>query len=269
MLIYETTQVVERCTSLNVSLKDQDRLSYNQFMDNSEIVNIFRTTKIPATHISQNHLDALHTILDTFTELNKEYTWHYIIADNRKIESIRAAAYINKHQPKTLHYLVVSKQSNRELLITIDNGITLNMKNGTYLLYGLYAIINDSFESIKVPHVIVILRRWWLINTLLAGWLIPVLLFLIFHNNEGGILWLIIFPLGLIMLMGAILNEKDNFLEKLEWDDVVLSTKIQYKTYHAKVGSPILSLLASTKTMISIAASLATILSFIFYLAQH
>jgi hypothetical protein len=230
---------------------------------------IFRTNKIPTTHISQNHLDALHTAFDNFCETNKDYEWYYIGTNYRKIRDSKAVTFINKHEPKTLYYLITSKSYERELLVSIDNGITINLKNGSYLLYGLYALINDTTDSIKVPAAIVYLRRYWLLNTFLAGWFIPILIFLIFSNGEGAAVWLFSFPFALFMLAGMILNEKDNFIDKLEWDDVVLSTKIQFKTYHAKVGSPVLSLLSSTKTMISIAASLATIFSFIFYVLQR
>jgi hypothetical protein len=238
-------------------------------MVDSKSISIFRTNKVPVTHISQNHLDALHTAIDNFCELNKEYEWHYVGAGYRKIKGDKSVAYVNKHEPRTLHYLVTSRSYERELLIDIDNGITVNLKNGSYLLYGLYALINDTVDIIKVPAAIVYLRRYWLLNAFLAGWFIPALILLIFGNVGGAIAWLISFPLVLFTLTGIILDEKDNFIDKLEWEDVVLSTKIQYKAYHSKVGSPILSLLSSTKAMISIAASLATIFSFIFYLVQR
>lgn len=238
-------------------------------MNENDTISIFHTNKIPTTHISQNHLDALHRTMENFCTLNKDYVWYLVITGNRRIEASKAVAYIDRREPRNLQYSIVSKTSDRELLININNGITLNLKNGSYLLYGLYSLINDTVDSVKVPPSIVYLRRYWLVNTFFAGWFIPSLIFLITRNAEGAVWWLLGFPFGLFMLTGSILNQKDNFIERLEWEDMVLSTKIQYKSYHSKVGSPILSLLSSTKTMISIAASLATIFSFIFYLAQR
>jgi hypothetical protein len=236
-------------------------------MSDSQIISLFHTNKIPATNISQNHLDTLHTALDNFCNQHKEYVWSLSVSSNRKIGSGKAVSFIDKHRPKTLHYMVESKPSGRELLINIDNGITLNLKNGSYLLYGLYVYLNDTLDNIKVPLAAVFLRRYWLFNSFFAGWFIPILIFLLFKNSGWAWTWLICFPIVLLMLAAKTVS--DEFIEKLEWDDIVLSTSIQYKTYRTKVGSPLISLLSSTKTMISITASLATILSFIIYLAHR
>ncbi len=239
---------------------------HNSHMSNNDEISIFRTNKIPTTHISQNHLDALNTAIENFLKTHKEYNWCYIADNNRRIESGKLIAHINKNKPRTIHYLI-SSSSGRELIINIENGITVNLKNGSHELYGLYTYVNDTIDTVKVPHTIAFLRRYWLFNSVVAAWLIPILLFLIFKNTAGAIVWLIVFPIGLLMLMANTIS--DEFVSRLEWEDIVLSTKIQYGNYHPETGSPLISLISSSKTMVSVAASLATVLSFILFIAQR
>lgn len=92
-------------------------------------------------------------------------------------------------------------------------------------------------------------------------------MFLIFNENGWALSWLIFYPA--VLFVFAISLSDSDFIDNLEWEDIVLPTKIQYGKYNIKAGTPVIALLSSTKALISIAASLATILSFIFYLAQR
>lgn len=233
----------------------------------ADLNNIFKMNKIPITHISQNHLDALNSVISSFCRLNKSYRWYLIANNNRKIEASKISAYLSKTEPRSIHYVVESESTSSELLVSIDNGITVNLKNGSYELYGLYGLTNDTLDNIKVPVGVVFLRRYWLLNSFFAGWFIPILMFLIFNSNGWALSWLLFYPVVLFVFTLPLADS--DFIDNLEWEDVVLPTKIQYGKYNIKAGTPIVSLLSSTKALISVAASLATILSFVFYLAQR
>ncbi len=83
------------------------------------------------------------------------------------------------------------------------------------------------------------------------------------------IAWLILVPIFLLAIAAVILSSDEEYWNNLGWDDLVLSTKIQYEQFSKRPGSPVIATLSSTRVIISVLASLATIASFIFVIASR
>jgi hypothetical protein len=238
-------------------------------MTQKSTTSIFSTIKIPTTDVYQNHLDKIHNLFTQFCKVNKSYKWALVVG-KKNISAVEL--YLEKNQPETLTYVVYSADGSQELLLAIDNGISVNIKNGSHALYGLYSLVMDDSSSITTPHFIVFLRRYWLFNLFASLVFIPATLLSMYGHTILSVIWIILLAIGGVLgmlyyfydyLPQYVDKEYDKMMKKVMWEKLMLSTKIRYGIYNAKLGSPIYSMLTSTKTLVSIVASLATILSFV------
>jgi hypothetical protein len=221
---------------------------------------LFRITKIPTTHVYQNHLDKLHDTLSRFTNIHKKYSWG-VVKGRKILEDQEAITYLLKEEPQRIRYIVYSNKDESYLFIDIHDGVIINMKNGDTTLYGLFNLLIDDFDQVKVPQVLLTLRKHWLLVVILSVWITGGAIFGVFTNLGWLIFWLIAFPIAsLILAVMAISDSEFDF----DWDEIVLKTKIKYKNYRIQLGSPLYGFLTSTKTIISILAAVATILSTLF-----
>lgn len=227
---------------------------------------IYKTAQIEATHVYQNHLDAVIGTINSFCVQNG-YSWSLILPKHVKNKLKEVESYIKKNEPKSLTFKVYSieGEGSEELVISIDSGITLNLKNGSYALYGLYNALIDRLSHIKVASFVMYLRKYWLFNLLAAIELIPVVILIAAGQGGWAWLWGIFCPIGVLFLFAGLATSiAEEFFDNLEWGDVILNTKIKHNNYSKNLGSPILSLITSTKLMVSALASLATIGSFVY-----
>jgi hypothetical protein len=222
-----------------------------------------RSTKIPVTHINQTHLDLVNSAIGNFCRTHKSYTWYFMPMNGRVRETEKEVVkYLRAKHPQNIEYFVISKSTQYKLRISINNGVVVSLMSGSYDLYGLYWVLVDIFTGVKVPAFVMFLRRYWLINLVVAFYLIPALIFFIMHWKGATELWLIGLP---VILMHISARSSKG----IKWSDSFLATDIQYHIYGEKPTSPFISFISSTQTMISLGASLATIVSFVIFLFQR
>lgn len=229
----------------------------------SKKTSIYSTEKYPATSIHQNHLDVIQGILYAFCLENKYYRWGVII-DSKKYESEDGSAlkYISKYKPEKLKYYIESNKDNSELILNISDGVSISIKSGSYELYGLFGLLKDSCASMISPHIFMFFRKYWLLSVLIAGMVIPILVILLLGGGWWFLVWVLIG--GLIETLILL-----SMLETSDWDDYILSTRIHYGEYNTKTIGFIGLIFGSAKGIISILASLATIITFIFFLVNR
>jgi len=226
---------------------------------------IFATKKISTTHVYQNHLDKLHEDLDSFCRQHKGYTWKLTEGNSKTVGLNKVEDYLARHKPRKLSYKVTDLADSMELQVGIDDGVLVNLKNGNFDLYGLYSLIIDNLNELKIPKSISFVRRHWLISLLVSAWVLPIMLFYFFHQSGWAVAWLILFPF-IVLFGGAAIMDSAGW--DPEWDDITLRTKISYGVYNEKLGSPFYLLLTSTKTIVSFLAALATVVSTVIILMR-
>jgi len=181
-------------------------------------ISIYKTEQYPASAIFQNHIDFVHGLLESYCDENKGYEWGLSLSSRRIIGLKATLNFLSKYEPESLKYFVTHQNNNSELILTIDNGVSINIKNGTHSLYGLFKQLMDACDLMSSPHILVFLRRYWLLNLLIAGMAIPM---------------------------------------------------INYDKFNKRTLSPLASIFGSTKAIISLLASLATIITFFIFLATR
>lgn len=225
----------------------------------------FETVKIPTSHVFQNHLDEIHHTIEDYCKQNKRFTW--VVSDGERSRSKQSLSevesYLRKNQPKTLKYLVISTNNDEKLYIEIKNGVVVNVKNGNFALYGLFYSLTQIFSGFKVPLAVSFIRRYWVVLTPLLLIVSGTLLWKI-----GLILWAWVFIIALLFFAGTlatlIFNDWEN--ETFNYESYLLNTKIGYKLYSNRLGVPINVFLRSTSSIITLLASLATIVTAILFL---
>jgi len=228
----------------------------------SKNASIYRTEQYPASAIFQNHIDNIHGLLESYCHENRSYSWGLIIGSKRMEGTLAIDNYLKKNEPDALKYYVSDSNNKAELILDIDNGFSLNIKNGTYSLYGLFKQLMDACDLIASPYVIVFLRRYWLFNVLTAGMVIPILVILLVGGGWWFLAWILFAGAIEVLIMVSL-------LETSEWEDYILSTKINYDKFSKKTLSALASVFGSTKALISLLASLATIITFFIFLATR
>lgn len=223
---------------------------------------IYKTEQYPASAIFQNHIDFIHGLLELYCDENKGYEWGLISGPRRITGSKAVMNFLNKHVPESLKYFIINQNNNSELILTIDNGVSINIKNGTHSLYGLFKQLMDACDLMSSPHVLVFLRRYWLLNLLIAGMAIPILIILLMGGGWWFLVWVL---LGGLIEAGVV----SILLDTSDWEDYILSTKINYDKFNKRTLSPMASIFGSTKAIISLLASLATIITFFIFLATR
>lgn len=230
----------------------------------TKTVSIYRTEQYPASVIFQNHLDVIQGLLESYCSENKDYRWG-IVYDSRRIGAEEGVAlkYLKKYEPDSLKYFVVGTKGKSELILQINNGVSISIRNGTYELYGLFTLLMDASDSMSSPHVFVFLRRYWLFSIFFAGLVIPMLIILLAGGGWWSLAWFVL--AGLIE--GGITAY---LLDTWDWDDYILSTKIRYDEFSKKTLGPLGSVFGSVKGIITVLASIATIVTFFIFLsASH
>jgi hypothetical protein len=226
----------------------------------------FSTTQIPTTHLYQNHLDKIQQSLDIFCKNSRSYRWG-ILSKNQKLHGLtKVDDFLQKHNPEKISYFTETQDGSRKLAILIDNGITVNLKNGDYQLLGLYHFIVHEIGNLKTQKLLVFIRRYWLINILVSIWIIPALILIVLHQVGYAIVWAIFY---LFILLKIFTSLPDDFTDSLETSDIILDTKISYGIYRDRLGSPFYAFLTSAKTIISAIATLATIISTILFFTRQ
>ncbi|HSW65958.1 MAG TPA: hypothetical protein VLI54_02365 [Bacillota bacterium] len=226
------------------------------------MIGIFETHKVPTTNVYQNHLDEMHEAFEEYCLKVSDYSWVLIDANKEVVGLDAIERYLAKNRPAQVSYLLISKDRRREMTVTIDNGIMLNLKNGDYVLLGFFSYFKGNVSKLKVPKLLVGIRRHWLASLLLTLWLLPAIGLTLFNQKRWAIGWLVGFLLLSLILFMQIVSQ-DNFKGE-EWGELILKTKISYGKYNAKLGTPLYAFLTSSKTIISLLAALATIVSTVF-----
>ncbi len=235
-------------------------------MTKKSTVAISKATKINAITVYQNHLNQLHGTINNFCETNKKFSWFLVSDKNKPVESkSEIGKYLSKKQPDRLQYLVYSDNYEETLRIVIENGISLVLTDASFNLVGLHVVVKDIFASTKVSVIISTSYRFAAITVPFVTVILPTIL-LAMTNWVFGLAPLIWFFVSgffnVIFLMSA-------YEDALEISDFVMSTRIKYKEYSHKNSSSLSTLLVSTKALISIAASLATIIAFLISLKRR
>lgn len=228
----------------------------------SKHTSIYKTHSYPATSIYQNHLDELMGLLEIFQSENKNFAWGLLVNNRKIVGSESVAAYISKNYPDAIKFYIESNNNRGDVLITIDNGISVTVKNGSHALYGLFKQIMDVCENMTSTHVYVFLRRNWLASLLISIFIVPSLLILILGGGWLVIAWILFALVAEIFTVLWLLDTSD-------WEDYMLSTKINYGTYNTRTLSPFGTLFGSTRSAISLLASLATVITFIIFLNSN
>jgi hypothetical protein len=224
---------------------------------------IYRTEKYPATALFQNHLDFIHDLLESYCIENKDYSWGVTLNfKNYSADDGAVLEYISESRPDNLQYFVMGAKSKSELVLAINDGVTINIKSGTYELYGLFAQLKDACASMSSPHLIVFFRKYWLFSLLAAGMIIPILIILLAGGGWWFLSWIVI---GGLIETGVIVS----LLETSDWDDYILSTRIHYDKYDTKTLGVWASIFGSVKGIISVLASLATVVTFVIFLVAR
>ncbi len=228
-------------------------------MASNQKASIFATERFLATELHQNNLDEIHGLLEQFCNNNKEFKWYLVLKSSRQSGITNTERYLSKKTPKKLTYIISNQSSSRELIIHIDNGVTINIKNGSHSLYGLFKQLEDLSPSMEASQFFVFLRRYWLFNLLGSILIIPSLLIILFGGGWWFLAWFIV--IGLVEFFGTVTYFEDKPQDS--WKQVILSTKIHYDIYNTRSKTSVYAILSSTKTTISVLASLATVITFI------
>jgi len=223
---------------------------------------IYKTEQYPASAIFQNHIDVIHGLLELYCNENKGYEWGIFFGSRRITGINNVVNFLNKNEPDALKYYVACLNNKSELMLYIDNGISINIKNAPHQLYGLFKQLMDTCDLMSSHYILAFLRRYWLFSLLVAGMAIPILIILLAGGGWWFLLWILV---GGLIEMGVVTL----LLETSEWDDYILSTKINYDKFSKKTLSPLASIFGSTKAIISILASLATVITFFIFLASR
>lgn len=220
----------------------------------------FETIKIPTSNVFQNHLDEIHHTIESFCKLNKKYQWAILDAKKGKtaISLDKAEEYLAKNMPESLTYYVVPNIGDEALYIEIKNGVTLNIKNGSFVLYGLFYALINVFDAFKVPLFISVMRRYWIVLSPSFLILSGVLLSLAGLSGWAIFLW-IVSGIFIITMAIMILYKIDD--ESFDFSSYILNTKISYRSYSNKLGVPITQLVTSASSMITFLAGVSTIVS--------
>lgn len=231
---------------------------------------VFKTERIETTHLYQNHIDTLIGILNKFCADHPQYYWSLTKPKIIKNSEDSIEKYLAKYEPKSLEIVVKAKASSspHELTLAIHNGIVVNIKNASFEMVGLFTLLVDALTLIKVSKIITFLRRYWLFNLTGSFEFIPFFIFASTGQWGLAIGWLILAALIMFGIFALMISLAEDYMNTLEWNDVILSTKINYRRYDKHLGFPILSILSSGRVVISIFASLATIGSFIYLFAK-
>lgn len=223
----------------------------------------FLTKHIPTTHIYRNHIDEIHGQLEDFCSSNRSFDWGVVLAQNGKVRNRNdIEKYFRNTMPEKVRYYVTSSNQG-SLTIDIGDGLTVNIKSGSFALLGLFSSLDDIFKVFRVPFVISFLRKYWMIN--LSVFYIMLLVF-IFVTNVGlsnlgwGALW-ILGLFGLAALFAYIYDKAD------DWSDIFPDTKIEFTKFNKHMGVSYVSLITSAKALVSFLAALATIVSTVYLVA--
>jgi len=223
---------------------------------------IYKTEQYPASAIFQNHIDLIHGLLNTYCAENKSYEWGLVLGSKLITDIVAVEYYLAKNEPDTLKYSVTSKNNKSKLTLRIDNGVTVNVREGTHSLYGLFKQLMDACDLMSSPHLLVFLRRYWLLSLLVAGMVIPILIILLTAGGWWFLAWVF---LGGFIEFGIVAW----LLDTSDWEDYILSTKINYDRFSKRTLSPLASVFGSTKAIISLLASFATVITFFIFLATR
>lgn len=223
---------------------------------------IYKTEQYPASAIFQNHIDVIHGLFELYCDENKGYEWGLVLESRRIIGMKAVMNFLNKNRPDALKYYLINQNNKSELILSIGNGVSVNIKNGTHSLYGLFKQLMDACDSMSSPHVLVFLRRYWVLNLLIAGMMIPILIILLVGGGWWFLVWVVLGGSIEAAVIASLLDTSD-------WEDYILSTKINYDSFSKKTLSPLASIFGSTKAIISLMASLATIITFFIFLANQ
>lgn len=230
---------------------------------------LYRTTRIETTHIYQNHIDKLLGVVDDFCSQYDQYEFSLLKPKPGKGPSYQVRRYLAMNEPKSFRFAVRSREGRSELVVDVSNGVSISVHDGTYELYALSNIIEDELNSVSVSGGISFLRRYWLFSLLGSIEFIPAIFMFAAGNWGGAIAWLILAPIGGFMITVFVWSMAEDFWNNLEWDDVILSTKIKYDHFSTRASSSVVAVVSSTKVIVSILASLATIASFIFVIVSR
>lgn len=230
---------------------------------------IFITERVPATKIYQNHLDVLHSQLEDFCSQNKNYSWGILAKGGKTIGIDVVESYLTKTQPDKITYKILNDTRDNSLIVRVDNGITLSLKNGTYELLGLLHLITEKIGLVKTPSIVVFMRRYWAVNLAMALLVIPTTWLYLTRHMYWAIAWVIVFIIGSVMLFMTLLESHPEFFEdEFLKEKVILKTRICYNSFSPSAGYPLNALFTSTETLVSFFASLATIASFLLLLMK-
>jgi len=228
----------------------------------SESTSIYKTERYPASAIYQNHIDIIHGLLEKYCGENKAYEWFLVINGNRRtVDITQLKKYLVEKAPKTLSYRVKKKDTSIELVLKVDNGVTISIKNGTYRLYGLYKQLMDECDLMTVPPVLAFLRRHWIANLLVAAMVVPILIILILGGGWWFLAWTFICGLIEMFIIASMLDTSD-------WSDYMLSTSIKYGEYSNRTLTAFSSIFSSFQATMSLLASIATIATFIIFIVN-
>lgn len=225
---------------------------------------IFKTDRIQVSYIYQNHLDLISCLLQDFTQSNKGYKWSFVAGKNEISGEDEVSKFIWKNQLTKLDYFVEDISEKEQIHIKINDGVIFNIKNGSHTLYGLYHLLIDELSLAQSPSHIVFLRKYWLFNLTAALTLIPALILLLTNHA----IWIIGTTILAALISGVIYGYYYDSLSEGASTSSVLPTRIKYGEYNSKTSYPIQATLTSTKTMVSIFASIATIATFIIYIVN-
>jgi len=229
---------------------------------------LYRTTRIETTHIYQNHIDKLLGVVEDFCSQYDQYESLLLKPKPGKGPNYRLRRYLATNEPKSFRFAVRCMEGRSELIVDVSNGVSISVHDGTYELYALSNIIEDELNSVSVPSGISFLRRYWLFSLLGSIEFIPAIFMFAAGNWGGATAWLILAPIAGLMLTMLIWSMAEDYWNNLEWDDVILSTKIKYDHFSTRSSSSVIAAISSTKVIVSILASLATIASFIFVIVS-
>lgn len=224
---------------------------------------IYKTQNISATYIYRNHLYELLDKLEKFAVSYPDYVV-FLVSDKSKrvIGTTDIINYIYKNEPSSLYFRVRHKTKDISMGIDIENGITLFLNNGSYLLYGFYNTIVDYFDLIKVHSALSFMRRYWLYSLTFSFVFVPLI---VGRLITGKFLWWWVFVSILIIIAIGyfVYSYFVEAMDNLFRTKALLPTKMYYYKYSNKLGSPVFQLLSSLKTLISLITATATIISFV------
>lgn len=226
----------------------------------SESTSIYKTEKYPASAIYQNHIDIIHGLLEKYCSENKTYEWYLVVNGNRRTtDTLQLKKYLTEKTPKTLSYRVRKKNTSIELILEVNNGVTISIKNGTYRLYGLYKRLMDESDLVTIPPFFAFLRRHWAANLLVAVMVVPILVILLLGGGWWSLLWVLVCGFIELFIISSMLDTSD-------WSDYMLSTSIRYGEYNNKTLSAFSSVFSSFQATMSLLASIATVVTFIVFI---